>query len=380
MAQIKVGQHINNIQLVKLLNAPVTESSLTNLNGKVIWLEFWATWCAPCVEAMPALQQLQKTYKSKLQIVAISAEAENRLKQFIINRPSNLWFAVDSADSFGKDFPFHTIPHSILINAQGIVVAITAPENITSKVIADVIAGRPIDLPLKEDKMVDNPWKTFFPAADTVQSLFSVQPKITGMGTAVKQYSNDSVFKNRRISLMNVDLELAYRIAYNDFPYDRTLNQLSKTDSIENKKLYCIDIIVPKGHEDGLKLKLREELKTRFGLQAYFEKHLKPVYILQIADAGKIAQLKKSTGNTESVAAMHGNYSGEDITLSKIADYLEQYGLVKTPVLDGTDNNTKYDIAFTFMPEKTGDLEQSLLNLGLTLKKEDRNIDVLVFR
>ena len=179
---------------------------------------------------------------------------------------------------------------------------------------------------------------------------------------------------------MNVDLELAYRIAYNDIPYDRILNQLSKADSIENEKLYCIDIIVPKGHEDELKLKLREELKTRFGLQAYFETHLKPVYVLQIADLTKIAQLKKSTGAAESVAAMHGNYAGEDINLSKIADYLEDYGLVKISVLDGTDNNTKYDIAFTFMPEKSGDLEKTLLNLGLTLKKENRDIDMLVFR
>jgi len=63
MAQIKIGEHINNNQLVKLLNARVNKTSLGNLKGKVIWLEFWATYCEPCVRAMPALQQLQKITK-----------------------------------------------------------------------------------------------------------------------------------------------------------------------------------------------------------------------------------------------------------------------------------------------------------------------------
>ena len=380
IAQVKVGQHVNNIALNQILNAPVSKTSLAGLKGKVIWLEFWATWCEPCVRAMPALQKLQKQYKGKLQIIAVSSETEKRLSQFIINRPSNLWFAVDGQDSFSKDYPFHTFPHSILINAQGIVVAITEPANITSEVIAKVIAGKPINLPLKQDLMVDNPWATYFPAADTVRSLFSVQPEIKGLGTAFKTYTKDTVFKNRRISMMNIDLESAYRIAYGDVPYNRIVDETPKADSTQNQALYCIDVIVPKGHEDELLPKLRTELTAKFDLRASFEKRLKTVDVLEIADAAQIAKLKRSSLTTEELSARHGSFSGKGVTLGRIGKYLESYGLIKIPVIDGTNDTNKYEIDFTFMPEKSGDLQQALLNLGLILKQEDRDIDVLVFR
>ena len=50
------------------------------------------------------------------------------------------------------------------------------------------------------------------------------------------------------------------------------------------------------------------------------------------------------------------------------------------PVVDETGDTTKYDIAFSFMPEKKGDLENALQNMGFKLTKADREIDMMVFR
>lgn len=379
-AQIKIGQSINDLQVKDLLNAPVKQIDLNKLKGKVIWLEFWATWCSPCVSAMPHLQKLQKAYKGKMQVIAISNEKEKRIRQFISNRPSNFWFSIDTADTFRSVFPYHIIPQSVLIDQNGVVVAITLPENITEQTIADVIAGKKISLPLKEDNMVKDPWGAYFSADPSTSNRFLVQPKIEGQVSGYKRYLKDSIFKNRRVSLLNIPLENAYRIAYGDLPYGRTVDLTLKENVVENKKMYCIDLIVPKGHEADLMPTLRKELKARFDLQANIEKRRKMVYVLTIADSSKVANLKRSAAKEENFSANHGAFHGENIELKAIADYLEGFGLVNLPVLDGTDNNYKYDIDFTFMPEKKADLENVLLNMGLQLKKEERDIDMLVFR
>ena len=52
--------------------------TLSQLRGKVVVLNFWATWCAPCVEEMPSLVQLQQRFKDKgLTVVGISIDVDN---------------------------------------------------------------------------------------------------------------------------------------------------------------------------------------------------------------------------------------------------------------------------------------------------------------
>ena len=378
-AQLKIGETVNNITFKTILNAPVNRADISQFKGKVIWLEFWATWCSPCVAAMPNLQSLQKAYKGKLQVITITSEKEVRIKQFIHNRPSNLWFAIDTADAIRAYFPFHTIPHSILIDKNGVVVAITSPENITKQAIADVLAGKKINLPVKNDLIVEDPFKTFFPADPTVQSRFLVQPEIDGLGSAYMNYQRDSVFKDRRLSMLNLSLENAYRIAYGDVPYGRT-QELTPRAIEEENKLYCIDVIVPKGHEADLKPYTIRQLSSNFDLQAAMEKQRKTVYILTIADTAKFAKLKRSTAKEKDFTADHSDFNGQDVKLSDLDAYLEGFGIVKLPVVDETGDNTSYDIDLKYMPEKKGDLEDALADLGLQLKKEERDIDILVFR
>ena len=380
-AQVKIGQTVPDIKFDTILNTHEKKvETVAGLKGKIIWLEFWATWCSPCVEAMPHLQELQKQFEGRLQVITISTEKEKRVKQFITNRPSNLWFAVDTADKFSELFPYRTIPHAVLIDQAGKVIAITEPGNITHDIIADVLAGKPVNLPLKADDQTDDPIKTYFNANASVERRFLVQPAIRGLGSSSHTYLRDSVFKNRRITMINFPLESIYRIAYKNLPSGRVIDLTPKENISQNKMMYCIDVIVPKGQENVLLPTLKRELASRFELKASIEKRLKQVYVLKIADTAKIEQLKQSTTVEETFGASHGSFSGKGIKLSKIADYLEGFGLVKLPVVDETGSNKKYDISFEVQPEKNGSLTEALNGLGLKLEPGEREIDMLVFR
>jgi len=379
-SQVKIGQQVPDIRVSALLNAPVKTTNLKNFKGKVVLLEFWATWCSPCVDAMGHLQALQKIYGKNLQVIAVGNETEVRTKQFLINRPSNLWFAVDTADVLKKAFPHRIIPHSALIDKNGTVVAITEPANITTKVIADVIADRTINLPLKQDDLTDEPFDTYFAADTNIKGRFIIQPEIKGQGSASRRYDADPVFAGRRMSMMNVSLELAYRIACGNIPYDRTINLASKENKAEYEKLYCIDIIVPKGQQQALLPTLKEQLESHWPLRAGIEKRMKNVYVLCIADSSKISLLKRSAATVSESDGSQGAFSGVKLQLHDIGDYLESFGQVNKPVVDETGDSNFYDINLAFMAEKKGDLQNALNNIGLKLVETDREISMLVFR
>ncbi|MES2108494.1 MAG: TIGR03435 family protein [Bacteroidota bacterium] len=379
-AQVSIGQKIPAIKLQTILNAPAKTVELESLKGKVIWLEFWATYCGPCITAMTHVEQLQKQYKGKLQVITITVEKEKRINQFLKTLPFALWFAVDTADAMRNYFPYSTIPHSVLIDATGKVVAITAPENITSKTIAAVIAGKPVDLPLKQDDMTEDPIKAYFSAADTVTSRVLIQPEIKGARSMGKTYPMDTAFKNRRLTMMNLPLESIYRMAYQDLPYGRTIDLTPKEDIKQNKTKYCVDIIVPKGQEAELYQTLVKDLQQRFDLKVAIEKRKKDVYVLKIANAAKIKLLTPSAKIGDNISGSSGAFSGEGVKLEKIADYLEGFGLVNMPVVDETGDSARYDITFNYQPEKKGALTEALTSLGLKLEKGQREIDMLVFR
>lgn len=379
-AQLKIGQPVPDIKLPVILNAKQSQISLNDLKGKVIWLEFWATWCSPCVEAMPHLQQMQKQFSPKLQVIAISSEKEKRIVQFLQNKPFNLWFAVDTGDMFQQYFPYRTIPHAVLIGPDGKIAAITEPGNITAATIDDLLKGKTIDLPVKQDNLSTDPVHDYFFAADTVTRRFLMQPQIAGLGSSSRSYLSDSVFRGRRLTVFNLTLQGIYRIAYGDVPHDRTLDLTPKPTAGKGATMYCMDIIVPKGQENSLYPTLLAELKSRFDLNAAFEKQNKKVYVLKIADSSKVRQLKISAAGAENFSARDGQFDGQHGKLAKVADYLESFGVVKAPVVDETGDDKYYDIDFNFQPEKGESLTDALAGLGLKLEQGEREIDVLVFR
>jgi uncharacterized protein (TIGR03435 family) len=78
---------------------------------------------------------------------------------------------------------------------------------------------------------------------------------------------------------------------------------------------------------------------------------------------------------------MHGAIDQQDISMTDFAEFLESYGVGKNiPIIDETTNQEKFDIKFSFQPENPASLINVLTNMGLSLEKQLRKIDMLVFR
>ena len=92
----------------------------SSLKGKVVYLDFWASWCGPCAKSIPFMDQLSRTMKSKgLEVVAVNLdESREEAEAFLLKHPVDFTIAADSGEC-PKKYDLETMPTSFLIDREG---------------------------------------------------------------------------------------------------------------------------------------------------------------------------------------------------------------------------------------------------------------------
>lgn len=101
-------------------------SSLADYKGKLVLLNFWATWCVPCTEEMPGMETLWQKYKEQgLEIVAISVDegARGRIETFSKMFGINFHILLDPESEVSDLYEVSGVPTSFLIDRNGKVIA-----------------------------------------------------------------------------------------------------------------------------------------------------------------------------------------------------------------------------------------------------------------
>ncbi len=120
------GSQAPDFQLNSLANASSPQVRLGDYRGKVIYLDFWASWCGPCQRSFPALEQLRQKFAARgFEVVAInldenSADAMSFLKQHPVSFP----IAQDSSGKIGETYGLTGMPSAYLLDSQGKVVRV----------------------------------------------------------------------------------------------------------------------------------------------------------------------------------------------------------------------------------------------------------------
>ena len=98
--------------------------ALHGYRGKVVMLNFWATWCPPCQEEIPALKTLQETYKDRLVIIGASVFSTNAATElFYWEYKINYPIIYGSYDLMGRYGKVASIPTTFLIDRDGRIAA-----------------------------------------------------------------------------------------------------------------------------------------------------------------------------------------------------------------------------------------------------------------
>ena len=146
--QSLIGQPAPELDIEKYLQAPEGEKSLSALKGKVVVLEFWATWCAPCVAVIPHLNQLNEEFRDKqVQFISVTDEGEDVIAPFLKRQEMKSWIGLDTDRSVFEAYGVKGIPRTFLINQEGIIAASLHPAGLSSDMIEKIIAGEKIERP-----------------------------------------------------------------------------------------------------------------------------------------------------------------------------------------------------------------------------------------
>ncbi len=99
--------------------------SLRSLKGKVVFLNFWATWCPPCREEMPSMELLyRELHEEGLEILAINLqEGKNQVQKFVTDYGLTFQILLDKTGRVGASYGARNIPTSFIIDRDGIVLA-----------------------------------------------------------------------------------------------------------------------------------------------------------------------------------------------------------------------------------------------------------------
>ena len=105
----------DKIQSTNIEVNPLKQAIAAN-KGKVIYLDFWASWCGPCRQSFPWLNDIQGKYKN-LKIISINLDNDKNLaNEFLAETPANFTVIYDPKGKLAKQYKIKGMPSSYLFN------------------------------------------------------------------------------------------------------------------------------------------------------------------------------------------------------------------------------------------------------------------------
>jgi cytochrome c biogenesis protein CcmG, thiol:disulfide interchange protein DsbE len=114
-----VGQEAPPFRLADLKGREV---SLSQYKGKVVILDFWATWCGPCRLSMPLLEKLQANNPDEFVLLAINLEeSPEEVRAYVEKEGIKATVLLDTEGTLARDYSVESIPMQVIIDKKGTV-------------------------------------------------------------------------------------------------------------------------------------------------------------------------------------------------------------------------------------------------------------------
>ena len=119
---LKEGTEIVDFELQDLTGAT---RRLSDFRGKVVFLNFWATWCGPCRFEMPSMEKLYQRLNAKgLEIVAVNLQEDrSSVQRFVDEYGLSFHILLDTSGRIGATYGARSIPTTYIVDREGFVIA-----------------------------------------------------------------------------------------------------------------------------------------------------------------------------------------------------------------------------------------------------------------
>jgi len=121
-AAVEVGANAPTAAMPRLDDSGKSVT-LASMRGKVVYVDFWASWCVPCRISMPTLDRLFKENAARgFEVVGVNKDVRSDdAERFLKRVPVSFVLVADSSDNLAKAFDVKTMPSGYLIDRKGVV-------------------------------------------------------------------------------------------------------------------------------------------------------------------------------------------------------------------------------------------------------------------
>ena len=350
---------------LKLLQAPLgARADWASLKGKVVVLEFWATWCSPCVASLPHLNQLVESLDpAKFQFISIDDEDLKAVQTFLTRKKMSGWVGVDASGGVFGRYGVESRPTTVIVDGSGKIVAVTEIDSVSAADLRAVAAGKNVAfkqmMEITETSVVSSP--------DAGRSLFTVSvsralPDAKMVLAKHPPTGWDLLGEDADSLLTDVFNVFGNRyVVKGALPPGRYDLRVNSGDAAQG----ATDSVVQQAVLAALHLQIEAKTVTR------------PAYILRATDASK--RLLSPSASTHAVKRgyWHGKFLLMNGTMDDLA-YVLATGL-ENPVLNKTGVDGTYDARFEVAEGDLDSLNAVLRKtLGLELVAGEQEMPITV--
>lgn len=362
----KIGSPAPPLRPMSLLQAPPgARTDWTSLKGKVVVLEFWATWCSPCVASLPHLDQLvQSLDPAKFQFISVDDEDLKAVQTFLTRKKMLGWVGVDTSGSVFAAYGISSRPTTIIVDKNGKIAAVTEIDSVSAADLRAVAAGKRVALkPVSEITTVNG---SSSPSAEGRLFAVSVTKAASDAKMSIVEHpptGTDFLGQDADSLLTNVFNMFGDRYVLKDAPpdgrYDLRVNSADISQAV-------VRPIIQQAVLAALRLQIQSKTITR------------RAYVLRATDASK--RLLSPSASTHAVKRgyWHGMFLLMNGSMDDLA-YVLATGL-ETPVINETGIDGTYDARFRVSGGDVDSLNKVLRTaLGLELTPGDQELPITVF-
>ncbi len=123
---IDLGQVAPEFSIPGKLKDAKNTIKLSDYRGKLVYLDFWASWCGPCKKSFPWMNAMQEKFGAQgLSIIAINLDTKSDDSEIFLSKiPANFLIGFDSQGVLAKQYQVKAMPSSILIDRDGKILAL----------------------------------------------------------------------------------------------------------------------------------------------------------------------------------------------------------------------------------------------------------------
>jgi thiol-disulfide isomerase/thioredoxin len=411
-AQIKalsIGAQMPDLEYLNAYNFKTRQTEpvkFSQLKGKIVILDFWGTFCIPCIESFPKLDSLQKQYQDKIQIITVNTQSLDAISQFfnlhtVVYRPS-LPFITDDKE-LSRLFPHTGVPFQVWIDKNGKVLHLAEAYNLTRANLDETIANKPVKMMLSSQNVYP---KTLFNDKYKNLIMFSSYLSHDSYELGLHVENPD---KGQAIVESGTPLEL-YRRAYYELTnheYDffspgRTV--LETKDSTKyfdkshgdihiqwaNNNIYWYQLTTPESYRGNLYELMRQDLERYFHFAVNIQKRaVKCLVLVRSSNEDKLRtkggaekyNFNALDGRTQDTSSIRGITNMSYSVLSnRIKGFIENWNY---PFQDATGYSGNVDFTVTNEVLSHLDLKslkKQLYKYDLKLVEKECLLDVLVVK